>query len=59
MRKHKDYSVIWLSGGAAVLTGLVYYLGKFTGRAEAYNHCSDMLKEAAKELTENVETLEQ
>lgn len=59
MRKRKDYSIIWLSGGAAVLTGLVYYLGKFTGRAEAYTHCSDMLKETAKEMTENMEALEQ
>ena len=50
----EDAKAFGLIGGVTVsfgfCTGLIYILGKFNGRAEAYNHCVKIAKEATAEV---------
>lgn len=46
-----------LSAGVGVITALIYFTGKFGGKAEAYGECSDQLMELVK-LCEEVDAKE-
>lgn len=44
--KKDDVWGIGMAVGVAVITGLTYFVGKLSGKGEAYGECFDMLKEA-------------
>lgn len=46
MRKKKDLWGIFMAAGVGVVTGMIYYAGKLTGKGEAYGECANMLQEA-------------
>jgi hypothetical protein len=50
-----DKFAVGVSVGVGVITFLGYLCGKFQGRGEAYTHCSELLTEAAKEVSENLD----
>lgn len=52
MRKKLDLFGILVPLGVGVITGMVYIVGKLTGRSEAYNDCANMLQEAITEAQE-------
>lgn len=44
--KKDDIWGVGMAVGVAVITGLTYFVGKLSGKGEAYGECADMLKEA-------------
>ena len=48
----RDITGLALAAGVGGITGLLYMAGKLSGRADAYEHCGQMIKEMAKAVTE-------
>ena len=42
----KDIPGLVLSAGVGAIAGLIYLAGKFTGQANAYEDCGNMLRDA-------------
>ena len=53
--RKKDFFCVFVGLGVCAITGIVYYVGKLLGKADAYGDCANMLQEAIEAAQEDLD----